>query len=85
MITKHLRMVRGQTLRLTFTVKDEDGVPVDLTGASAYLHIRPDIKAAAIVQLAVGTGITIMITGGAGLTNNTAVTLADVTGFSLHA
>lgn len=32
-----------------------------------------------------GTGITIMITGGAGLTNNTAVTLADVTGFSLHA
>lgn len=31
------------------------------------------------------TGITVMITGGAGLTNNAAVTLADVTGFSLHA
>lgn len=34
---------------------------------------------------AFGTGITVMITGAAGLTNNTAVTLADVTGFSLHA
>lgn len=31
------------------------------------------------------TGITVMITGAAGLTNNTSVTLADVTGFSLHA
>lgn len=34
---------------------------------------------------AFSTGITVMITGGAGLTNNTAVTLADVTGFGLHA
>jgi hypothetical protein len=34
---------------------------------------------------AFSTGITVMITGAAGLTNNTAVTLADVTGFSLHA
>ena len=31
------------------------------------------------------TGITVMITGGAGLTNNTAVTLADVTGFAVYA
>jgi hypothetical protein len=31
------------------------------------------------------TGITVMITGAAGLTNNTAVTLADVTGFGVHA
>lgn len=31
------------------------------------------------------TGITIMITGGQGLTNNTAITLGDVTGFTLHA
>lgn len=34
---------------------------------------------------AFSTGITVMITAGAGLTNNSAVTLADVTGFSLHA
>jgi hypothetical protein len=33
---------------------------------------------------AFATGITVMITGGAGLTNNTAVTLGDVTGFSAH-
>lgn len=34
---------------------------------------------------AFSTGITIMITGGQGLTNNTAVTASDVVGFSLHA
>ena len=31
------------------------------------------------------TGITIMVTGGQGLTNNTAVTAGDVTGMTLHA
>lgn len=35
--------------------------------------------------VAFSTGITIMITGGLGLTNNTAVTLGDVTGFTTHA
>ena len=35
--------------------------------------------------IAMGTAINIAITGGAGLTNNTAVTLDDVTGFSVHA
>lgn len=35
--------------------------------------------------VAFNTGITIMITGGLGLTNNTAVTLGDVTGFTTHA
>lgn len=34
---------------------------------------------------AFSTGITIMITGGQGLTNNTAITLGDVTGFTSHA
>jgi hypothetical protein len=34
---------------------------------------------------AFSTGITIMVTGGQGLTNNTAVTAGDVTGFTLHA
>jgi hypothetical protein len=31
------------------------------------------------------TGITIMVTGGQGLTNNTGITLGDVTGFTSHA
>jgi hypothetical protein len=35
--------------------------------------------------MAFSTGITIMITGGQGLTNNTAVTAGDVTGITLHA
>jgi urease alpha subunit len=35
--------------------------------------------------IAFSTGITIMITGGLGLTNNTAVTLGDVTGFTTFA
>jgi hypothetical protein len=34
---------------------------------------------------AFSTGITIIVTGGQGLTNNTAVTAGDVTGFTLHA
>lgn len=33
---------------------------------------------------AFSTGISIMVTGGQGLTNNTAITLGDVTGFTLH-
>ncbi len=43
------RMVRGQTWRATLTVKDERGARVDLTGATAYLRVRPDVKAAAAV------------------------------------
>lgn len=35
--------------------------------------------------VAFSTGITIMITGAQGLTNNTAVTSGDVTGFTIHA
>lgn len=35
--------------------------------------------------MAMGTGIMIMITAGQGLTNNAAVTLGDVTGFTVHA
>jgi hypothetical protein len=34
---------------------------------------------------AFSTGITVMVTGGQGLTNNTAVTAGDVTGFALFA
>lgn len=35
--------------------------------------------------LAMGTGITIAITGGQGLTNNTAITASEITGFTAHA
>lgn len=47
--TKDIRAVRGTTLRLTFTVRDEHGAVVDLTGATAHLRVRPDLKAAAII------------------------------------
>jgi len=59
----------GTTAALT-----EIGIP-----AGGRLEFRQEGGAA------FSTGITVMITGGAGLTNNTAVTLADVTGFGLHA
>jgi hypothetical protein len=58
--TKDLRKVRGVTIALTFTVKDEDGQAVDLTGATAYLRVRPDLKAAPVIQLSSpATGIAI--------------------------
>jgi hypothetical protein len=47
--TKDIRAVRGTTLRLTFTVRDERGAVVDLTGATAHLRVRPDMKAAAVI------------------------------------
>lgn len=58
--THELRKVRGATISLTFTVKDEDGQAVDITGATAYLRVRPDPKAAPVIQLSSpATGIVI--------------------------
>jgi hypothetical protein len=52
MIKTHaLQKVRGETIGLTFTVKDEDGQAVDISGATAYLRVRPDPKAAPVIQL----------------------------------
>ena len=58
--THDLRKVRGATIALTLTVKDEDGQAVDLTGATAYLRVRTDPKAAPVIQLSSpATGIVI--------------------------
>lgn len=57
------------------------------TAALTEIAIPPNQQL--LVQLeggaAFSTGITIMITGAQGLTNNTAVTSGDVTGFTIHA
>lgn len=56
--TKDLRMVRGQTLPLRCTVKNAMGARVDLTGATAHLSVRTDLKAAPIIhKFSPGTGI----------------------------
>jgi hypothetical protein len=57
------------------------------TSALFEFAIGPDATVEWHVEggAAFSTGITIMITGGQGLTNNTAVTAGDVTGFTLHA
>jgi len=58
--THDLRKVRGTTISLTFTVKDEDGQAVDITGATAHLRVRPDPKAAPVIQKSSpASGITI--------------------------
>lgn len=48
--TKELRMLRGQTLPVLFTVKNHIGARVDLTGATAHFSVRTDLKAAPIVH-----------------------------------
>jgi hypothetical protein len=48
--TKELRKVRGTTIKLTITVRDQDGALVDLTGATAHLRVRTDLKSTAIIQ-----------------------------------
>jgi hypothetical protein len=64
--TYDLRKVRGTTISLTFTVKDEDGQVADLTGATAYLRVRPDPKAAPVIQKqSPASGITISTQTGA--------------------
>lgn len=66
--TKELRMVRGQTFPVLFTVKNHVGARVDLTGATAHLSVRTDAKAAPVVHksspsagvsLAVQSGLTL--------------------------
>lgn len=49
--TKDLRMTRGQTLAVKFTVKDAKRLPVDLTSAKAYLWVRADMKVDATIKL----------------------------------
>lgn len=53
--------------------------------AEVAIHNGTTINVTVEGGIAFSTGITIMIAGGQGLTNNTAVTAGDVTGFVLHA
>lgn len=50
--TKDIPLIRGQTLPLTFTVRDQLNNRVDLTGAQAFMWIRADMKVDASVKLA---------------------------------
>jgi hypothetical protein len=64
--TKDIRAVRGTTIRLTCTVRDERGATVDLTGATVHLRVRPDLKAAPVIQLSSATaGVVISTQTGA--------------------
>jgi hypothetical protein len=49
--TYDFKMVRGETKSLEFTVVDEKGKTVDLTGASCYMRWRPDPKADPVIEL----------------------------------
>ena len=50
--TRDITLVRGQTMAITFTARDERSNRVDLTGATCYMWIRADIKVDAVVKLA---------------------------------
>lgn len=56
------------------------------TSATAEIAIAPNTTVSWTLEGggAFSTGITIMVTGGQGLTNNTAVTAGDVTGMTFH-
>ena len=59
--TKDLRMVRGQTYPLLFTVKSALGARVDLTGATVHFSVRTDLKAQPIIhKLSPGTGAVVL-------------------------
>lgn len=62
-------------------------VTLGTTAAITEIGIAPGGRIELECEGGIGfaTAITIAVTGGQGLTNNTAVTLGDVTGFSVHA
>lgn len=51
MKTKRISMRRGQTYSFTEIVRDDDGQPVDLTGASVHFAMRANVKSPQVVQL----------------------------------
>lgn len=58
--TKKMRMTKGETKIVTYVVRDINGVPVNLTGATAYCHITADLKVAPLITLSSpGSGIVI--------------------------
>ena len=67
--TKDIRRVRGETIKLRFTVRDADGALVNLTGYTVYFRVRPDPKAAPTISLAsTDFGNPIVIQAQSGLT-----------------
>ena len=61
-LTQRLEVFRGTTARWKVAVTDEDGAPVDLTGATIYFTVRkrPSLSGDdtdAVLQKAVGDGI----------------------------
>lgn len=50
--TKDMPLVIGQTLPITFTVRDQLNNRISLTGATAYLSILADVKVPPVVKLA---------------------------------
>lgn len=64
--TSDQRFVRGETIGLRCTVRDQDGQLVNLTGATAYARVRPDPKAAPVIsKSSPSTGIAIATQTGA--------------------
>lgn len=68
MASTSIKHYRGDTWLRSWVIKDATGAPVDLTGASARLHVRPqegtDTADELILAATVGDGLT--ITAGAG-------------------
>ena len=53
--TKDIPLVRGQTMPILFTARDQNGARVDITGATAYMAITADMKVAPAVKLTSAT------------------------------
>jgi len=55
---------QGATFRNIFTLKDENGDLIDLTGSTAILQARKNLSESPIIDLSVGSGITMGGTAG---------------------
>ena len=70
MRVSHQRVVRGETLRLRLTVRDQDGQPVDLTGATLYATVRAVVGGHSlsylppVIELSTASGIAVSTQAG---------------------
>lgn len=56
----NITLEQGVTWRTVVTVEDSDGAPVDLTGATARMHIRENLDSPTpLLALTNGSGITV--------------------------
>lgn len=51
-----LRMYKGQTFNDVITLKDDQGVPLDLTGRTARMQVRRDVGGPIILELNTANG-----------------------------